>query len=226
LNETSGGIVAIIPVREGSQRILNKNFKVFADGMSLLEIKINQLKKEKCFDKIYISSDSQCAKEIAEKNSIGFLERNIEMCSSSVRWSDVIFAVANSIPEPNPIVAWVHTTSPLHTEYAKPIEEFIALESVNDSIVTVSPFQEFIINKKGRPVNYHWGAWHDYSQDLDELYKVTGALFIARKQNMTKWRYVIGVNPFLYKVDRTVAIDVDTEEDFKLAQQFYFQQNT
>ena len=40
-------IVAIIPIRKNSQRIKNKNFKKFFKNKSLLEIKIEQLKKKK-----------------------------------------------------------------------------------------------------------------------------------------------------------------------------------
>ena len=43
-------IVALIPVREGSQRVKGKNFIPFYEGESLLEIKINALKKADCFD--------------------------------------------------------------------------------------------------------------------------------------------------------------------------------
>ena len=39
-------ITAIIPVRKGSQRVKNKNFKPFADS-NLLEIKLNTLKQIK-----------------------------------------------------------------------------------------------------------------------------------------------------------------------------------
>ena len=216
--------VAIIPVREGSQRVANKNFREFYNGKSLLEIKIEQLKAEKCFDKIYISSDSKLAKEISEVQGVDYLFRDPVMCSSSVRWSDAIHAVIESIPLENPIVSWVHTTSPLYTDYSIPLNEFKNNEEKFDSLVAVTAFQEFILNKKGRPVNYHWGPWHDYSQDLEELYKVTGALFIGRKKDMMKWRYVIGVKPNLYVVDRNAGIDVDTKEDFELAQ-FWFNKN-
>ena len=51
----------------------------FADGKSLLEIKINHLKKSGCFDQIYISSDSDKVKQIANDNDINFLER-IPLC--------------------------------------------------------------------------------------------------------------------------------------------------
>ena len=50
-------IVALIPVREGSQRVKNKNFRPFANEKSLMHLKIRQLKEANCFDSIYVSSD-------------------------------------------------------------------------------------------------------------------------------------------------------------------------
>jgi len=221
VNNPSSPAVAVIPVREGSQRVLDKNFRSFAGGKSLLELKIEQLRKEACFEEIFVSSDSARAREVAERTSVGFLPRESRLCSANVRWSDVISGVVASLPGDNPLVAWVHSTSPLHTEYARPLSVFRKREGECDSLVTVSAFQEFIVNKKGRPINYHWGVWHDYSQELDELYKVTGALFIARKQDILQWRYLIGVKPHLYSVNRKSAVDIDTMEDFELAQLLY-----
>ena len=56
-------IVAIIPVRKNSQRIKNKNFLSFYKGKSLLELKIEQLKKVKNIDEIVVSSDAELAKK-------------------------------------------------------------------------------------------------------------------------------------------------------------------
>ena len=58
-------IVAIIPIRKNSQRIKNKNFRKFFNNKSLLEIKIEQLKKVKLIDKIVVSSDSKKAEQIS-----------------------------------------------------------------------------------------------------------------------------------------------------------------
>jgi len=218
--------VAVIPVREGSQRVSDKNFKSFYNGKNLLEPKIEHLLNESCYDKIYVSSDSEKATKIAEKTGVCFLYREPYLCSSEVRWSDVIFGVTASIPGANPIISWVHTTSPLHTYYKKPLLKFTDLISEYDSLVAVTPFQEFVVTERGRPLNYHWGPWHDYSQDLDTLYKVTGALFIAQKQDILKWRYLIGVKPYLFKVDRDLAVDVDTEQDYSMAQMFYANRST
>ena len=60
-------ITAIIPVRKNSKRLKNKNFLPFIKKKSLLELKIDQLKKVKYIDRIVVSSDSLKAKKIAIK---------------------------------------------------------------------------------------------------------------------------------------------------------------
>lgn len=215
--------VAIIPVREGSQRVNDKNFREFWQGQSLLDLKIQQLKDENCFDRIFVSSDSKLAQQIAERHGVEFLMRDPALCSNDVRWAQVISGAIETIPGNNPVVAWVHVTSPLHTEYSAPMETFFQLEESFDSLVSVARVREFLLSEKGRPVNYHWGVWHDYSQDLEPLYRVTGALFIARKKSILHWHYLIGTRPKLYEVDDTAAVDVDTRHDFELAQHLFHQ---
>ena len=63
-------IVAIIPIRKNSQRIKNKNFRKFFNNKSLLEIKIEQLKKVKLIDKMVVSSDSKKAEQISRKYGV------------------------------------------------------------------------------------------------------------------------------------------------------------
>ena len=61
-----GNIVAIIPVRAGSQRVLNKSIRKF-DDTNLLEHKIKQLQSIKYINKIILTTDSDEAKEIGIK---------------------------------------------------------------------------------------------------------------------------------------------------------------
>ena len=64
--------VAIVPVRTGSKRVKNKNFREFYNGESLFDIKIEQLKSTKLFDKIYVSSDSAMVKKLCKKKVYSF----------------------------------------------------------------------------------------------------------------------------------------------------------
>ena len=209
-------IVALIPVREGSERIRNKNFVDFAGGKSLLDIKIDHLKQAGCFDHIYISSDSDKVRQIALNNGVDFLERATEMCQSNVIWAEAVEHIMNTIPG-NPIVTWALATSPLFTRYANVAEAFLTNKE-NDSLVAVLPKKSFFINKFGKGINYNPGYWHPYSQELETYYEVTGACYIGRKSDMLKWRYWFGIKPYLFEVSETEAIDVDTLEQFKFAQ--------
>ena len=56
-------ITVVVPIRKGSQRILNKNFKPFA-GKNLLAIKLDTLTKINVIDEIIIVSDQEMKKSM------------------------------------------------------------------------------------------------------------------------------------------------------------------
>jgi N-acylneuraminate cytidylyltransferase len=212
-------IVAVIPVKENSERVQSKNFKEFVNGISLFELKIQHLIDSKSFDEIYISSDSKYAEEIAKKYGIRFIKRDMRFCNNITPWSEVIHEVVSSIPQEDVHIAWCHTTSPLFTNYKEAVSKYKETykNNSNNGLVTVNKLSEFIVSEKARPVNYHWGVWHEYSQNLDKLYAITGALFIAHKDEMIKNRYVVSTKPYLFEVSAYEAIDIDTVYDFNLA---------
>ncbi len=213
-------IVALVPVREGSERVKDKNFKPFVEGKSLLELKIDHLKQSNCFDHIYVSSDSENVKKIAIDNGVEFLPRASEMCQSHVIWADVVEHIMGTIPG-NPIAVWALATSPLFENYSKAVKKFIEDGREYDSLVAVLPKKSFFLNKHGRGVNYNPGYWHPYSQQLDTYYEVTGACYIGRKSDMAKWKYWFGIKPYLFEVSFRESIDVDTPEDFQFARIIY-----
>ncbi len=213
--------VAVIPVKHESERVKQKNFRPFDGDRSLLDIKIEQLKKTNIFDEIYISSDSPDAKKSSEIHGIKFIKRDITLCNNVTPWSDVIFEVVNSIPEPDDThIAWCHTTSPLFNKFEDSINCYHANLAAGEEngLVAVSPCKEFILDELATPVNYSWGPWHRYSQYLKKYYFVSGALFVSTKEEMLKNRYVISSNPYLYEATPEESVDIDTEFDFKFAQ--------
>lgn len=214
--------VAVIPVKENSERVIDKNFRNFINGMSLLEFKIKQLQESSVFNTIYVSSDSDKAKIIAEKTGAVFIRRDDYFCNNLTPWSDVIVNVLESLPEnDSTIVAWCHTTSPTFDKYQDAMTRFEQSQSENikfDGLIAVEPINEFIIDETPQPLNYSWGVWHDYSQNLKKLFRVTGALFVASKREMIKNRYVISKRPILYNSSQIEGIDIDTEFDFRIAQ--------
>ncbi|MBU0672233.1 MAG: CMP-N-acetylneuraminic acid synthetase, partial [Candidatus Margulisbacteria bacterium] len=192
-------IVGLIPIREGSQRVKEKNFREFANGKSLFEIKIDQLKQAGCFDHIYVSSDSAKAKKIALANGAEFLPRDSRMCQSDVLLAEVIMHIMETIPG-DPIVVWALATSPLFSDFAQAVKKYLEVKKDHDSLIAVLPKKSFFLNKHGRGINYNPGYWHPYSQQLETWYEVTGACYIGRKSDMLKWSYWFGTKPYLYEV--------------------------
>ena len=220
--------VAVIPVKHESERVKQKNFRPFDGDRSLLDIKIEQLKKANIFDEIYISSDSPDAKKSSEIHGIKFIKRDIALCNNVTPWSDVIFEVVNSIPESDDThIAWCHTTSPLFDLFNSCLSRYyLNLDAGKENgLVAVSACKEFILDERATPVNYSWGPWHRYSQYLKKHYFVSGALFVSTKEEMLKNRYVISSNPYLYEATPEESVDIDTEFDFKFAQYLINQRN-
>jgi CMP-N-acetylneuraminic acid synthetase len=214
-------IVAIIPVREGSKRVKNKNFKKFANEKSLLELKIKQLKKQNCFKKIYLSSNSKTAKKIAIQNNINFLYRPDYYCSSNAKMHEYNSYMLSTIPG-DPDVAWTMVTAPLFYDYKKAISKYYKSKNQGfDSLITVCKFNEFLINSKSKPINCSFGMWHSLTQDLPKLFTITGGVYIAKKSDQLKWNYWFGMKPFMMKISKLKSIDVDTTEDFKIAQALF-----
>ena len=72
-------ITALIPVRKGSKRVVNKNTRPFSDT-NLLENKIKILQEvneltDEHIDEILVTSDCPIAKSIAKKWGVSYVDR-------------------------------------------------------------------------------------------------------------------------------------------------------
>ena len=211
-------VVALIPVREGSQRVKQKNFKPFSHEKSLLNLKIKQLQDADCFDKIYISSDSDLAKDIAHDEGASFLYRDSYMCGHEARLYEYNNYMLNTVPG-DPIVAWTMTTAPLFDDYMSVVSKYLSLDvKSHDSLITVIPYNGFLVDVNAKPINCSFGHWHLLTQELRESYEITGGVYMAQKSDQLKWSYWFGPRAYLYQTSKIKSIDVDDEEDFKIAE--------
>lgn len=87
-------ITAVIAARGGSTRIKNKNIRPFA-GSSLLELKINQLKRISRIDEIVVSSDSEEMLNLARKLGVKAMRRPDEYCDEKTKtFNEVVEYIA------------------------------------------------------------------------------------------------------------------------------------
>lgn len=210
-------IVAVIPIRKGSQRVLNKNLRNFADT-NLLQIKIDVLKQVNLIDEIIVNTDSEEAIKIAEKNNISFHRREAYYASSKCSGSD-FFEHLGKVTEAD-IFAYCPVTSP-----------FISVETIKkcineykqkqvDAVATVSSIKEFLwLNNE--PLNYQREKAPN-SQDLPDIVALNFGFTITSRDSLIRNKNIIGEkNHFVITDDDIEAIDIDTPLDFSMAEYIY-----
>ena len=214
---------AVVPVKGNSERVESKNFRPFADGMSLTDLKVRQLVESGAFEDVFISSDADEAEAVAARHGATFLRRDPAFCNNVVPWSDVIHHVVESLPiADEDVLCWSQSTSPLFSRFRDAVDTYERVTGEGyDGIFAVSALAEYLVTENARPVNYAWGVWHPYTQDVEQLYRVTGAVHMAPAGEMRRLRYLIPRKPFMFETSPYEAIDVDTDYDFKLAQTLY-----
>lgn len=211
-------IVAIVPVRKGSQRIKNKNFKKFA-GSNLLEIKLKSLKKVKLIDQIIVSTDSKEAIRIAKKHDISYHVREKYFASSKCNNSEFYDNLARSIS--GDLLMYTPCTAPLikSNTIQNLIKKFLAVYPKYDSMNTVNFVKEHLW-LKNKPINFNQKRIPN-TQDLPDIMKTTYGANIISREKMIEKKSVIGNRPYFFKVNDIEGLDVDNPVDFEIAEYLF-----
>ncbi len=215
-------ITALIPVREGSRRLKNKNILPFADS-NLLINKIRQLKQVKDVNRIIVSSNSDTMLQMARDEGVETHRREEKYCDEiSVPFSEVVRTVCEQIPGDH--VLWAPCVCPLvePRHYAEAIKQYLEnlKNKTHDSLVTVRQFKEYLWDAHGS-VNYDAGKGHVPSQELPDMWRITNGIFLAPRKNMIAWSYLLGKRPYRYEVDKRAAVDIDDAVDYEIAKSLY-----
>lgn len=209
-------ITALIPVRKGSQRVRNKNIKPFANS-SLLEIKINALKRVSSIESIVVSSDCKEMLAIARKLGVKAHVREKYFASSEASNSDFFSNLARSID--GEYFMYSPVTCPLISQetYYECISEF--QNNTVENLITVAPVKHHMW-LDGSPLNYDISKSPN-SQDLPDIYKLTYGVCLISKRDMIRCKNVVTERPTFKILDEIESIDIDTEFDFLVAEHVY-----
>ncbi len=205
-------IVALVPIKLNNERLPNKNTLPFDNGKPLIDYILNTLKKVKNIDEIYVyCSDEQIKKYLPE--SIKFLGREKYLDLSETSFNEVLVTFAEKVKAD--IYVLTHTTAPFIK--CKSIEKGInkVVTGEYDSAISVVKLQEFLW-KDGTPFNYDIN-YIPRTQDLDVLYAETCGLFVYTHELIMKHQRRIGAATYLVEVSKIEAIDINTREDFIIA---------
>ncbi len=217
-------VKALVAVRSGSMRVENKNIRPFA-GSSLLEVKLNQLKRIPTLDGIVVNSNDERMLDIAKSMGCEAVKRDPYYASNEVSMSDVYQNMAENIDAD--VIAYINVTNPLIKDETiiQAIEKYkeLVITGQYDSLNSAHLIKEFMF-VDNKPINYDLKN-QPRSQDLPDISALNFAISIIAKERMIKCKNVVGEQPYIYVIDEVEATDIDNQIDFDFAEYMYRRSN-
>ena len=205
-------IVAFTPSRLNSQRVPQKNIKMLG-RMPLVNYALETMNRIRFIDEIVIfASESSICNYIRPDLKYRLIERPAFLDTQEAKVQDLIreFLKADDAD----IILMFHLTSP-----------FLRPETVDECIEKVrngeydSAFTAFSIDRrcwfKGSPLNF---SNINKNPEKLEPVLVEHSLYIFRRKVFETTGRRISVNPYIKIVDQIEGHDIDTPEDFRIAE--------
>lgn len=204
-------VVSFIPIKLNNQRLPGKNLMEL-EGKPLCSYLFDTINQVDTIQEKYVyCSDKKIKKYIP--NGINFLKRDSYLDGFQVKGLEIIDRFVQDVDAD--IYILTHVTQP----FTKPESIKAALDKVlyegYDSAFSCTKIQDYCWYK-GKPFNYNMKDIVT-TQNLEPIYKETGAFFIFRKEVFTQLHQRIGRKPFMYVIDEFEAVDIDEPEDFEFA---------
>ncbi|MDO4554017.1 MAG: acylneuraminate cytidylyltransferase family protein [Lachnospiraceae bacterium] len=209
-------ITAFVPIKLNSERLPGKNIKPFTNGKPLIYYILKTLKKVIGLDDIYVYCSDESIQLYLPKG-IKFLKRPSYLDLSTTSFNEVLVSFAKEVPSDYYLLA--HATAPfiLPETFQKAIT---AIRSdLYDSVFTVKKLQEFLW-KDNRPINYH-PSFIPRTQDLPAYFAETCGMYLYPKNLILSKHRRIGDAPYLLEISPIEAFDINTPEDFTIADSIF-----
>jgi len=215
--------LCIIPARGGSKRIPKKNIKLF-NNKPLIAYSIELAKESNLFSKIVVSTDDKEIAETSKKYGAEVLHRPKHLADDFSSSTDVFEHAINELNKDNKFsfACMLYPTAPLlEVKYLKKGLEELKKNDVCYTFLATKfeyPIERGfeIINNRAKMLFPE--AFNKRSQELKEVYHDGGAFYwkkLSCKKNFTFDGNIPIIAP------RYLAIDIDTFEDFKMAELIY-----
>lgn len=219
-------ISALIPMKANSERVPNKNLKLF-NGLPLYHAIVKTLVSSKYLKYITVNTDSELIKKDLVDNFpfIQIIDRPQDLQGDFVSMNRIIENDISIIP--SKYFLQTHSTNPLLTTETldKSIETFFINKEKYDSLFSVTRLQSRFYWENGQPIN------HDpkellRTQDLSPIFEENSNFYIFSKESFLKaGNKRIGRNPLMFEIDKLEAVDIDEIQDFTIAESLYKQKH-
>ena len=222
--------IAIIPARGGSKRIPKKNIKDFV-GKPIIAYSIEAALEAGVFDEVMVSTDSEEIAQVARAYGakVPFM-RASDLADDMTTSDDVLLDVLKRYEEQGKsfkYMACIYATAPFVT--ADALRNAMKVMKEHEGMTQLIPMAPFsyppqrchVIKDNGEAVFKYPEYITTRSQDLEQMYHDIGQYYIYDVDRFVEAKGLVyeGLVPLI--VDAFTAQDIDTEQDWKIAEMKY-----
>ena len=220
--------LCIIPARGGSKRIPRKNIQLFK-GKPIISYSIVAAIESGLFDEVMVSTDDMEIAEIAQpfNASVPFM-RSAENSNDFATTAAVILEVVHDYKKAGKEfdnICCIYPTAPFVTS-ARLLEGFEFIQNGADSVLPILSFdypiwRSFKMNEN-ECLEYNWVEFiNARSQDLPKTYHDSGQWYWLKRSKLEETGKMIFENTKGIVLRSFEAHDIDTLDDWKLAELKY-----
>lgn len=221
--------MAIVTARGGSKRIPKKNIKYFL-GRPILEYSLKAAIESHIFSEVMVSTDDVEVAEVAKAcgASVPFLRSQINSNDFAVT-ADVILEVIKNYEQLGKqfeYVCCIYPTAPFLSAEKLQTAFKMLKESDADCIFPICEFSFPILRSlkvdEANKVSFYWPEYElTRSQDLPKAYQDSGQFYFLRVATFLANPRLVPNNALALIVPNTEVQDIDSEDDWKLAEMKY-----
>jgi CMP-N-acetylneuraminic acid synthetase len=215
---------ALLPMKENSERVPEKNFRILK-GKPFFYYIADTLRRTGLFTRLVINTDSRKIINLAEERYgewVVIIQRPKTLQGDYVSMNSVISYDVNVIGHEHDFMQ-THSTNPfLKAETIKRAAE-VYLEGKAkgemDSLFSANVLKTRLYTKDLVPINHNPSVL-GRTQDLDVIYEENSNLYFFSGDSFRKNNNRIGKNPCIYPMSRTSieSLDVDELSDWNFAE--------
>ncbi len=217
--------LAIITARGGSKRIPRKNIKEFC-SKPIIAYSIEAAIESGVFDEVMISTEDEEIAQISEGfgAKVPFF-RSEKTASDYATTADVLLEVLDEYEKRGEyfdVACCIYPTAPFIT--AQRLKEAVETLSDSDADILIPvvgfsyPPQRALIIEDGKLVFKYPENLSARSQDLEKHYHDAGQFYVFKTQAFKKTKNLMKGNIMPMILDEMEVQDIDTEQDWELAQ--------
>lgn len=209
-------VTAFVPIKLNSERLPFKNIKPFDNGEPLISYILKTLLKVEGIDEIYVFCSDESIKPYLP-DGIKFLQRDKVLDLSATKFIEVLKSFAHAVD--SEVYVLTHATAPFMSRESIRNGVNAVVYDGHDSAFSVSKINDFLwVNNK--PFNYSLDNI-PRTQDLPDIFAETCGLYVYTKDLILQKGRRIGDNAKLIEVSKVEACDINTADDFVIANAIY-----